>query len=500
MLSQKISITILSIVFSIISYIYFINQPIEFGCDSNVFYLYGKEIHFIFKEKLFIIFLFLIISFTFFRKRLKKVSLNKIIYFLVSLFITYFIFIFFYFQNYYEISNLQRPPFYSLFLVMSGLYNFETFNTLIFFQIILSYLSIIIFFKILFIYTNNLNLSLVFTCILALSSIPYILFKFVIAEQMLFFLSISTYYFMFMHNKTNRDVYIFISLILASLAWLTKWEGQLLFLSVSVYIILKFWPNNLKNLRKILKFILIPFLILLSWVTTRSEVIKDYSNFTSISNTNSEQFFFKFYNALPSKLYDFKKKMNLEIFDEKLNFIFDNQRQIIIIDKQNGPYSKKLYESVLDYITLNPNSYKGYEKILEDAYQYNDRNYDLYSELFGKFDNDARFLTENIFSQPNIWYYTYINAGLEKFVGKDEKDKLFKNSIFEGLRTNSSIFLLFFSDFLQASGINFEKYFYYNKIPIGSISDLNFVTPFNAGKCASQNLSRKKFEEYKSSH
>lgn len=218
MLSQKISITILSIVFSIISYIYFINQPIEFGCDSNVFYLYGKEIHFIFKEKLFIIFLFLIISFTFFRKRLKKVSLNKIIYFLVSLFITYFIFIFFYFQNYYEISNLQRPPFYSLFLVMSGLYNFETFNTLIFFQIILSYLSIIIFFKILFIYTNNLNLSLVFTCILALSSIPYILFKFVIAEQMLFFLSISTYYFMFMHNKTNRDVYIFISLILASLA------------------------------------------------------------------------------------------------------------------------------------------------------------------------------------------------------------------------------------------------------------------------------------------
>ena len=191
---------------------------------------------------------------------------------------------------------------------MSGLYNFETFNTLIFFQIILSYLSIIIFFKILFIYTNNLNLSLVFTCILALSSIPYILFKFVIAEQMLFFLSISTYYFMFMHNKTNRDVYIFISLILASLAWLTKWEGQLLFLSVSVYIILKFWPNNLKNLRKILKFILIPFLILLSWVTTRSEVIKDYSNFTSISNTNSEQFFFKFYNALPSELYDFKKK------------------------------------------------------------------------------------------------------------------------------------------------------------------------------------------------
>tara|TARA_Y100000813_G_scaffold144405_1_gene105301 strand:+ start:406 stop:666 length:261 start_codon:yes stop_codon:yes gene_type:complete len=63
-----------------------------------------------------------------------------------------------------------------------------------------------------------------------------------------------------------------------------------------------------KKFKKDIKIFLIPFLILLSWVTTRSEVIKDYSNFTSISNTNSEQFFFKFYNALPSELYDFKKK------------------------------------------------------------------------------------------------------------------------------------------------------------------------------------------------
>ena len=497
---QKKFVVALSVIFVAIAFGYLKNQPIEFGCDSLVFYQYGREINYIFKEKLFAVFLIVLISFFIFFKKINKVSLNKIILFLGLFFMIYLVFIVFFFQNNYDISNLQRPPFYSFFLVISGLFNFETFKTFIFFQIILSYLSLLMFFNVLVIYTNSLKLSFILTSIFAFTSIPYILLKFVIAEQLLFFLSVSTYFFLIIHNKTNEHKYIFLGLISATFAWLTKWEGQLLFFSATIYVFFNLSIKNFIETKKVLILFFIPFLMLTSWVVTRSEITNDYSSFTSISNTNSEQFFFKFYNALPSELYNFKKKMNMKISDEKYNFIFDNQRQILIIDKTNGPYSEQLYKATLEYILTYPYSYKEFDKILKNAYQYNNRNYDLYYELFGKFENDSQSLAANIFSQPNIWYYTFINSGLEKTVGKNEKDKIFKYSILEGFKKHPITVLLFISDFLKASGVDLEKYFYTGQTPLGGISKLNFVTPYDAGKCASNNLGDTKLKQYEESH
>ena len=68
----------------------------------------------------------------------------------------------------------------------------------------------------------------------------------------------------------------------------------------------------------------------------------------------------------------------------------------------------------------------------------------MYKELFQKFDDDYEALTKNIFNQPNIWYFTFINSLLDTEIGKANKDMLFKKSIIEALKKEPKILLLIF--------------------------------------------------------
>tara|TARA_B100001027_G_C16251415_1_gene324612 strand:+ start:36 stop:1694 length:1659 start_codon:yes stop_codon:yes gene_type:complete len=411
---------------------------------------------------------------------------------------SYIFLLIFFFESNYPAVSLKRPPIYPFFLSISGLFTLDSLYPLIIVQLLLSLSVVIMFFEILNNHTKELQLSFILTLIFILTSIPYILIKFVIAEQLLLFFSICTIYFLEKYNKGNKIIYAFFCLFFSTLAWLTKWEGQLLFLLVSFFIIFK---NRFKNFKSLLIIFLVPLSLIVSWVITRSEISKDFSDTTSISNSNYEQFFYKFYNVLPSELHTLKKSLDIDTEENEIyNYIFDNQKQILVINKINGYHSKKLFDSVLFAISNNSESYKPFKKILNEAYQYENRKYDLYKELFQKFDDDYEALTKNIFNQPNIWYFTFINSLLDTEIGKANKDMLFKKSIIEALKKEPKILFVFFSDFFLSFGIDLNRFFQKGEFPFDRINNLTFINPFNAGNCGLNHLTPNQFREYEYSH
>lgn len=502
---EKINIFILLLISLPLSLIFLINNPIEFQCDSALFYNYASGINFYLKKK-FLIFFILglgVVTCIFFIKRKYNFdSKNYILFSLIGI-ITFTAILSYFYQNTpFQIIDLKRPPIYPIFLFLSGIFLTENLFTLILLQNLLSIICIIFIYKLIFLFTKSYNLSLLFTILFSLTSIPYILIKFIIAEQLLFFLTIATIFFLSKFHFKKKYKYLNISLILATLAWLTKWEGQLLFISVLIYFFLNHSIFKSSNLKQLIIILFIPTIILTSWVTIRSISVKDFSKILSVSNSNFEQFFYKFYSVLPSELYVLKGKLGIENKNNIIeNFIFDNQKQILVIRVDNGDKSKALYEAVLNSILKNPNSYMSYKEALANAYSYSENKIDLYQEIFGKFNFNPVKITMNIFNQPNIYYFNYINTILDQSIGKVKKDILFKGAILEALRNEPYILIGFIFDYLTSFGINLEEFFNNGSFPIGSgFSNVIFINPFDAGKCGTNNLSTYHFHQYEKSH
>ena len=510
MVSKKTNFLILFFIFFPFSIIYLINQPIEFQCDSALFYNYGSGISnylqrpFLLKIVLFCI--FLIISIFLFLYKFKKIKLNinkekLFIYSIILFVLVYFLLlILISTKTNFPVVDLKRPPLYPIFLIVSGTYLFDSLYPFIFIQLVLSFLCIIFIYEILFSNLKSSRLALLFTIIFSITSIPYILIKFLIAEQLLFFFTIFSFYLLNLYSYRNKDKYLYISIIIATLGWLTKWEGFLLFISIGTFIILNFNNFSGKKFFKLISFFLIPFLILSTWTITRSVIYGNFSKVTSVSDSNSEQFFYKTYGVMTSELYNFKKKLNLDTNNFKIKSIKVDENFIQTVKRSNGKNSEILYETIKKFLNANPNAYLPYEKYLANAYQVVDnKKINFYDELFGKFNGDIDKITQNIFEQPNIYYFNFFSYGLDEFIGKHEKDKILKGVIIEAFMNEPQLLYIFLFDFFEAYGVNLEN-IAIKKSPFGGLKHSSFINPFNAGKCAENNLTLNQFNQYKFSH
>lgn len=480
---------------------YIINQPIEFQCDSALFYNYGSYFAKI-ANNFYLLFFIILLSIFFYlsKNTIRKYFVGNKTIVLFSVIILFFIMILYFntsLKNPFQIADLKRPPIYPIFLFFSGLYTFNSFNSLILTQSILSFIVVIEVYLISKLFYRNKYIPLIIVICYMMTGMPFMLIKFLIAEQLFLFFSINAIFFMIYHYKKNKIVFLNLALIISTLAWLTKWEGVLIFFSIILYLILNIKRLTIKN---IIFTCLIPFIILMLWISSRAIVTNDYENFWSISKSNNEQLFYKFYSVIPSQLYNYKIENKLSLKENNLqkNLIFNDRNDIVIIDKNNGINSSELYSIILNYLSSNPESYKPYKKYLKDAYNVN--GIDIYYEIFGKFDSKPEQLTENIFNQPNIYYFNFLNIDLDKFIGKEYKNILYEKSIKESIYKDPSILLIFLSDFLLAQGIDLKKLLN-KKLNISSgVKNISFINPFNAGECAKNNLSEKNFKQYEKSH
>ena len=496
-LSSILTISIFTI------FIYTTNHQIDFHCDSATFYNYGSQISSKFKNFFFIIPFFLLFLFFFHKKFRVDKKIFIIIFTSIFIFSILIFFSVFHKLTPYSISNFTRPPMYPFFLFLSGVYLLDTFILHIIFQGLLSLISIYFIFSIIKNLTN-IHFSFFFTTIYTLTSIPYILITFIGAEHLLFFFSIY-YLFCLVHfYKSKKIKYLIIAGIVSVFAWLTKWEGQILFYNLILFlaiIVINEKQNKIFFFKKIFLILIIPVIILLTWTTSRSILQKNFSGLFRVTNVTSDQLFWKFYSVIPHQIFFYEEKFNIKKeYSGKFNYwdIYPKEGPgTIIIRPENGKFSKEYFDQIYSFLNQNQGIYKEMKKPLEES---DATNINLYYELFDKFDENNIEITKNIQNQPSIFYFNFINEGLNKTIGHKNKDIIYKNVIMESLKENPLIILVFIADFMQFYGVDIKGAFINNKIPYANVANITYFTSFDSAKCAKNNLTANIYNEYNNSH
>ncbi len=505
---QKI---ILLIITSIISIIYIYKQPIDYHCDSATFYNFGSKISEIFSILGVALIIPLLILIYFLKEYFINLKNKNIIFFsvLIIIFLTILLILLslFSINTPFAINDFTRPPVYPFFLFASGIYYFNTFYTLFFFQAVLSIISTYLIYEIIYKLTNKEYFSFLFTLFYSITSIPYILIKFLSAEHLMYFFIILFCFSIINFYYSKKIYYIYFALLSSLLCWFTKWEGQLLFFIFIIFIVLSCLKSN--NYKIIIKHILNIFIITLiflsMWTVSRSIVSNNFSTILNISNASMDQTIWRLYSSMPSTISIYEEALDIrsENSGKFISDIYPNQRKgTLIIDEINGPNSKKLFFLILEAMNENPKSFLKIKKNLDESYlstYQKEKGINYYYELFGKFKNNEE-IVNNIAKQPNIFYFNYFNQLLINKIGKSEKDKLYKKVARESLLKNPIIFVNTISNFFDAYGINLEGYILNSEKLYGRVRDINFVMPYNGGKCAENNLTSNKFNEYKYSN
>ena len=195
-------------------------------------------------------------------------------------------------------------------MIFGGIYTFNTFLYFITLQILISLVCIYMIYKILNKFIYNSKIVFFFVFVYALTSIPYVLITYLSAEQLSYLFIIAFIYFVVEFHFSNKSIYLYFALIASLCSWFTRWEGQIIFISFCILILIYFFYKKI-SIRKIFIFILISSISIFSWSTIRSISTGDFSSFFSVSNSSMDQLMWKYYSSAPSTIYKFEKRFNL---------------------------------------------------------------------------------------------------------------------------------------------------------------------------------------------
>ena len=153
----------------------------------------------------------------------------------------------------------------------------------------------------------------IFTLIFSLSSIPYILITYFSAEHLMYFFVILTIYAMVSYHHTKENFYLYLASAASVLCWFTKWEGQLVYFSVILFILLNlfFLRKRKKILIHFITILIFTFTFIFSYTFSRSVITKDFSTILNISNASMYTSMWRFYSSLPSTIPIYEKAFNL---------------------------------------------------------------------------------------------------------------------------------------------------------------------------------------------
>ena len=132
-----------------------------------------------------------------------------------------------------------RPPGFPIFIILSGFFIFENIWSLFFLYFIISLLLPIIIYLIL---KNILSIKLAFysTIVFVLSTIPFGFITYFLADNLLIFCVILSAFFFVIFWKNKKIKYIFFSSFLATLAFMTRTEGLVSLICISIFSIVIF--------------------------------------------------------------------------------------------------------------------------------------------------------------------------------------------------------------------------------------------------------------------
>ena len=203
----------------------------------------------------------------------------------------------------------------------------------------------------------------------------------------------------------------------------------------------------------------------------------------------------------------FKKKYSYTIDDlyaDQVHKVFK------LVDPDNGPASKELYDKIEDFLTSNPDSIDRMLTSFENAMNLSS-NYtgeQAFYEMFGKFKNNPTGLAENYFNRPDNFYLDFFNAELINIYGTAEIYSLYQKIYLETLISNPVKIAVYLENYFKTYSIDLNctlNFFISNKFNCpNSRSIITLALDrthyidwwFDPGKCPSSVLTSKAFERF----
>ena len=258
------------------------------------------------------------------------------------------------------LPTVYMPPLYFVYIYLIKLLNNNIFNLVylvIFSQIILSTISIYIFYKIIKIYENKLINILLFTALFAFFPINIYATLQISSITLQLFLTVLFLYFLPCHNYRDKNNYLFYFSIVSGLLILIRGEFIVFYLFTVIY----FYLFKKKEFLKIFVSILLTVMVISPYL------YRNYNHFNTFVLTKSFG-----YNLLkgnnPSKIvegnagfvekeYD-KKKLNIKT-DSKYEIKLDDfyrDRAIEFIKNDPLVYLKFYFQKIFSLLFLDFNS------------------------------------------------------------------------------------------------------------------------------------------------
>ena len=316
--------------------------------------------------------------------------------------------------------------------------------------------------------------------------------------------------------------YIYLSFIFALLATFTRLDGIVLLPIAFISNFLIIFQINKKLFKDLFYCFLIVFFTFFLWFFSvasffymnghvnieRGKLNTFTKSLTSLSfnHQTGGQLYWRF-------LMDVKGHHNALLNSNSNSFEQDYVTNLL--DKNNGPYSKNLYEKLISAYEdplvkkFNINFYK--DKMLPmmvSAKNFKGKDYhnmtkeEIWFDHYGQYENSPEKFADAVFSEntDSVYYILHVPEILAQHLGRIETNKLLMGVMKETSSNHSLIFKNIFSSFLKSYSINWNymtediSLFIY---PAG-IAWYNSI-PFNGGNCPKNDLPQNMFEEYESS-
>jgi hypothetical protein len=396
-----------------------------------------------------------------------------------------------------------RPPGYPIFLVLSGVYFFNSFWAVILSQSLLTFISLTFIY-----YSFNLYkrfYAVLFSIIYILSLFLYTHIKGTTEMHFTNSLLIISFCSIIIFLKKEKIFFYYLSILLIIIAVFTRADTAALLLTVFIfinYILLKSKVINLKN--KIKNFSIISsiiFFVFLLWFLAKGFF---FYRFGTDSEINNKNIFIEVFKSM-----SFNHQEGAQLFWKVQNFdrIEINKKYHIQIknylDVKNGPKSQELYNVLLDAFQ-NKNvvskllNWKGRMMGQGD----DNPKIDTWAKHYGELENNPKKIVDRIFDKnfESYYYPDQIREILAISISRVRGDKLLKAVSKEIIKNNEKFKAEYLSNFILAYGL------YYNasdqmlgfSSPTG-VSYYNFDT-FNGGNCPKIALTEKMFNEYKNEY
>ena len=455
MLKQKIQISTLLLIQIIFCFLFFNYTPIDFECDAALNFSYGKTI-----------------------------------YNFIS-------------GNFNELTVSYRPPGYQFFLILSGVYFFQTFNAIIFSNIAISFLIIFLIYKSFINFGKNLAFT--FTLIYQLSLLPYLNIKTGFEMHLVNLFLVMTFYSIINYRFNKKNIFIYLGTFSSIGATFTRFDCIFIipiFFLILFFIELRF--NHKKNVKHFAVNFFFIFLVFFLWKLAVSIFFYKFGlaeveqgnkrNFVksltslSLNHQTGGQMMWKFFN---------NDRTQYWFFDNKVyNFFSLN----------NGPESIKLYNELIE-LMKKKSVIIAIESYRNSMYPINEQRMSQspqqeWNNHYKEIRTDPEKVVKRVFN-PNFeshYYPIQIPTIIYSGLGRVQGDKILTKVSLE-IMYKYKLYKLIFKDFLASFGLSFNPK--NNTIQLlnvtGGYSWSNTV-PFNGGNCAQVSLPEKMFNQYKTEY